>query len=299
MKVVSFSVGILGNNSTISWKLPKNTLTAELTSCTFRRVDITNQSKSTNQQSAEETCTNSSQHLQSLLLAASSTDPKGEDEYCENSIECQMKPVFVLSNPDPMFNPSHITNTHPMSSAQYPYADAYYGGLLTPYGQHVLPQMGPQMVGTPPTRIPLPFDLAEDGPIYVNPKQYHGILRRRQFRAKLEAKNKLVKTRKPYLHESRHRHALNRVRGSGGRFLSTKNLQQPDQKNGNSEFESQCLETVEYVGLMTTCPDISTSNGDVNFRQPEHRSSGISPHAGANMQSIGNLMSNGTKHNVR
>jgi hypothetical protein len=46
------------------------------------------------------------------------------------------------------------------------------------------------------TRIPLPLELAENEPIYVNPKQYHGILRRRQLRAKLEAQNKLVRARK-------------------------------------------------------------------------------------------------------
>lgn len=52
------------------------------------------------------------------------------------------------------------------------------------------------MMGAASGRVPLPVDLAEDGPIYVNAKQYHGILRRRQTRAKLEAQNKLVKTRK-------------------------------------------------------------------------------------------------------
>ena len=56
--------------------------------------------------------------------------------------------------------------------------------------------MLPQMLGLASPRIALPLDLAEDGPIYVNAKQYHGILRRRQSRAKLEAQNKLIKSRK-------------------------------------------------------------------------------------------------------
>ncbi|XP_059287087.1 nuclear transcription factor Y subunit A-7-like [Lycium ferocissimum] len=158
----------------------------------------------------------------------------GNSKSIEKPDEAQSESTFSSHEHDWAYQGNHKQFAY----APFAYPDPYCHGLLAAYGQH--PMVHPQMLGTISGRVPLPLDYQQDNePIFVNAKQYQAILRRREYRAKLEAQNKLAKARKPYLHESRHRHALNRARGPGGRFLNMKKLVESGSNCSNCDDTEQ------------------------------------------------------------
>lgn len=106
------------------------------------------------------------------------------------------------------------------------------------------PQVAPPPMAAPqaavqqnqPSPEMVPGNNQEESPLYVNAKQFHRILKRRVARQKLEEQLRLTsKGRKPYLHESRHNHAMRRPRGPGGRFLTADEVAAMEKKQAEGD----------------------------------------------------------------
>ncbi|GKV00833.1 hypothetical protein SLEP1_g13453 [Rubroshorea leprosula] len=242
-------------------------------------------------------------HGQNIVSALS-----GYDEAHGKSVVAQTKLASSILTRDSVFPPQQADCSQPLAHIPLPYAEPYFGGMVTAsYGSQAMIHH-PHMMAMFPGRVPLPLDLPEEEPIYVNAKQYQAILRRRRYRAKLEAQNKLVKNRKPYLHESRHRHALKRARGAGGRFLNTKKFKESNpishelDVSGSARLRltGSTTESLHQPGnykdaaSTASCSDVTcSSNNNAIFHQNQNfRFPGYPSHIGVttgDMHAGGNL----------
>lgn len=163
---------------------------------------------------------------------------------------------------------------------------------LPPAQAHASMDAAPK--GLPPLRSHAPN--SDDEPLYVNAKQYQRILKRRMARARMEEKRRQMfvmaikqreeektggpaniseewlsgllaldeETKKPYLHESRHKHAMRRPRGPGGRFLTTEEIKKRDQELAAQKAKEEEANRADTQGESAEAPttDEASAPGD-------------------------------------
>ena len=125
----------------------------------------------------------------------------------------------------------------------------YYGILPgIPYINGFEVYSYPHLINPFAQKIPIKT-LRNNEYIYVNCKQYSRILKRREARKKyfeMYENDYFLNKKIKYHHESRHKHAMNRERGKGGRFLSKKEKEiiEKEKKNKDDCKDSNLKNTV-------------------------------------------------------
>lgn len=140
----------------------------------------------------------------------------------------------MANNMPPQMQQAQRRMSHSINSPAVPSQPSMGASRPPTQPQQAPPSQAPQ--GAPQQSPEVPVSAAnEESPLYVNAKQFHRILKRRMARQKLEEALRLTsKGRKPYLHESRHNHAMRRPRGPGGRFLTAEEVAAMDLQAGDA-----------------------------------------------------------------
>jgi hypothetical protein len=177
-------------------------------------------------------------------------------------------PDKMQSNMSEMFPNSYGINKY----LAKPYPTEFHQ-MAQPKAQHpfsAIPFYFPFLGGT--YRRPLPPELIEEEPIYVNPRQYERIIKRRIQKASRGIKNEVTASdkakAKPYKHLSRHLHAKRRVRGKGGRFLSKEEADKVDsQKDIGSHHDTATNSPITNKDHLAST---SKSSNDGEYSQEEN-----------------------------
>lgn len=192
-------------------------------------------------------------HASAAAVAAAMTSVDASSDHVgHSSLHLQEDLSSIAALPHHyLYGASAISDSTPIDTSLYqqnPYDNDTYEDHSSPnyhsmadYGHSLGPAGGPhystyadqaETSMTPP--------LTEEV-LYVNPKQYARILKRRQQRARSDPMNPslLIKIKQPFNHLSRHKHAMKRARGPGGRFLKRDEMSEVAYEHSSGHVDQQ------------------------------------------------------------